>query len=131
MKVSSSEEENFGMCKCRRRIRADIMNEEVKRWTLSSKQQEAPPEPTKTKEDIRLEKMKIKVKIAALEWDDFVLQEQLKSLMYVDRSLRTYPKKDKLIDELNFKKLHLFKYKDSKKVICWYYIQKRKFYSSS
>ena len=38
-----------------------------------------------------------------LEWDDFLLQEQLKSLMYVDRSLRGYPKNDKLIDELNFK----------------------------
>ena len=47
--------------------------------------------------------MKRKVKIAALEWDDFVLQEQLKYLMCVDRSLCGDPKKDKLIDELNFK----------------------------
>ena len=47
--------------------------------------------------------MKIKLKIVALEWDDFVLQEQLKSLMYVDRSLRRDPMKDKFIDEINFK----------------------------
>ena len=36
--------------------------------------------------------------MAALEWDDFVLQEQMKSSMYVDRSLCGYPKKDKFID---------------------------------
>ena len=47
--------------------------------------------------------MKIKVKIEALEWDDFVLQEQLKFLMYVGHSLRGDPMKDKLFDELNFK----------------------------
>ena len=43
------------------------MNEEVKGWTSSSKQQEAIPEPTKTKEEISLEQMKINVKISALE----------------------------------------------------------------
>ena len=32
-----------------------------------------------------------------------MLQAQLKSFMYVDRSLRGDPKKDKLIDGLNFK----------------------------
>ena len=32
-----------------------------------------------------------------------MLQEQLKQLMQVDHSLRGDPKKDKLIDELNFK----------------------------
>ena len=47
--------------------------------------------------------MKRKVKRLALEWDDFVLQKQLKSLMYVDHSLRGDLIKDKLIDELNFK----------------------------
>ena len=47
--------------------------------------------------------MKIKVKTAPLEWDDLVLQEQLKSLMYVDHSIRGDQMKDKLIDELNFK----------------------------
>ena len=47
--------------------------------------------------------MKIRVKRAALEWDDFVLQEKLESLIYIDRSLRADPKKDRLIDELNFK----------------------------
>ena len=47
--------------------------------------------------------MKINVKISALEWDDFMLQEQFKSLMYVDRSLRGDPKKYKLIYESNFK----------------------------
>ena len=47
--------------------------------------------------------MKIKVKIAALELDDFVRTEQLKSLMYVDRPLHDDPIKEKLIDELNLK----------------------------
>ena len=57
-----------------------------------------PPKITKTKEKIRLEQMKIKVKVAALEWYDFVLQEQLKLLIYVDRSLRGDPMKYKLIE---------------------------------
>ena len=73
----------------------------MKWWTSSSKQQESPPEIINTKDDIRLEQMKRKVKIAALEWDDLVLQEQLKSLMYVDRSLRGDPRKYMLIDGLN------------------------------
>ena len=102
MKVSSSEEEEIGILKCRRRSRVGITNEEVKLWTSSSKQQEAPPEPTNTKEEICLEQMKREVKRAALGLDDFMLQEHLKSLIYVDRSLRGEPKKDKLIDELNF-----------------------------
>ena len=42
--------------------------------------------------------MKRKVEKEALEWDDFILQEQLKYLMYVDRSLHCDPKKYKLID---------------------------------
>ena len=46
---------------------------------------------------------KRKVKRAALEWDDFVIQKHLKSLLYVNRSLRGDPNKEKLIDELNFK----------------------------
>ena len=50
------------------------MNEEVKGWTYSSKQQETLLEPTNTKEDIRLEQMKRKVKRAALEQYDLVLQ---------------------------------------------------------
>ena len=47
--------------------------------------------------------MKRKVNLAALEWDDSVFQEQLKSLIYVNSSLHGYPKKDKLIDEFNLK----------------------------
>ena len=79
------------------------MNKELKRWKSSLKQQEVPPELIDTKEEIHLEQMKSKIKREALEWDDFVLQEQLKSLIYVDRSSRGDPNKDKLIDELNFK----------------------------
>ena len=52
-----------------------------------------PPELTNTKEKVRLEQMKRTVKRAALEWDDLVLQEKLKYLMYFDRSTRGYPKK--------------------------------------
>ena len=87
----------------------------MKVWTSAPKQQESPTKITKTKEEIRLERMKRKVKIAALEWDDFVIQEQLKSLMYVDCSLRGDPMKEKLIDELNFKNcLHLRRKEASK-----------------
>ena len=50
MKVSSSEEEDIGISKCRRRSRVNIIYEEVKGWTSSSKKQESPPEATKTKE---------------------------------------------------------------------------------
>ena len=55
----------------------------------------------KTKEDNRLENSKRNLKQSALEWDDLYMQAELKSFMYVDRSLRA--KKDKLIDDLNFK----------------------------
>ena len=102
-KEINSEEEEIGIRKCRRKSRIYKINEEVKGWTSSSKQQEYPPERTKTKEETRLERTKIKLKISALEWDDFMLQAQLKSFMYVDRLLRGDPRKDKLIDELNFK----------------------------
>ena len=51
---------------------------------IIKKKQETTPEPTKTKQEIHLEQMKRKVNIAALEWYDFVIQEQLKSLMYID-----------------------------------------------
>ena len=44
-----------------------------------------------------------KIKRAALEWDYFVLQEHMKSLIYVDCSLRGDSMKHKLIDELNLK----------------------------
>ena len=69
---------------------------------ISLKQQEYPPERTRTKEETHLEQTKRKLKRSALEWDDFMLQDQLKSFMCVDRSLHGDPKKDKLIDELNF-----------------------------
>ena len=62
-------------------------------WTSSSKQQEYPPKRTNTKEETRLEWTKRKLKISALEWDDFMLQDQLKPFMYVDRSLSGDPKK--------------------------------------
>ena len=105
MKGSISEENNIGIYNCRRVSRVDIIYEEVKWWTPSLKKQESPPKATKTKYYISLEQMKRKVKRASLEWDDFVLQEKLKSLMYVDPSLRGDPKKDKLIDDLTLKKI--------------------------
>ena len=71
-------------------------------WTSSSKNPECPLETTKTKEENRLENPKRKLKQAALEWDDLDMQAELKSFLYLDRSL--HAKKDKLIDELNFKK---------------------------
>ena len=72
-------------------------------WTSSSKNPECPPERTKTKEENCLENTKRKLKQAALEWDNSDMQARFTSFMYVDRSLRGDAKKDKLIDELNFK----------------------------
>ena len=108
----------------------DKFNEELKGWTSSLKKQEHPPERTKMKEENCLEDTKRKSKQAALEWDDLDIQSKLKSFMYVDRSLRSDAKKDKLIDELNFKKcMQLNRIK--KQVICLYYIQTKKSYHSS
>ena len=45
-----------------------------------------------------------------------MLQEQLKSLICADRSLRGYPKKCKLIDELNFKNCLCLKIKTTSKL---------------
>ena len=73
-------------------------------WKSSSKNPECPPERTKTKEENPLENTKRKLKRAALEWDDLDMQAELKYFIYVDRSLRGDAKKEKLIDELNFKK---------------------------
>ena len=55
--------------------------------------------------------MKRKSEKADIEWYDFVLQEQLKYLMYIDRSLRGDTKKDKFIDELKPKYCTRFKRK--------------------
>ena len=68
------------------------------------KKPECLPKRTKTKKENRLEKMKRELKQAVLEWGDLDIQAELKSFMYVDRSLIGDPRKDKLIDELNFKK---------------------------
>ena len=101
MRKNINEEEDIGIRKCRRKSRIDKYNEKVRGWTSSSKNPERPPK-KKTKEENRLEKSKRKKERAALEWDDLDMQAELKSFMYMDRSLRV--KKDKLIDELNFKK---------------------------
>ena len=101
-KKNVNEEKEIGIHKCGRKSRIDRYNEEVRGWTSSSKNPECPPETTKTKEENRLENQKIKLKQVALEWDDLDMQAGLKYFMYVDRSLRA--KKDKFIDELNFKK---------------------------
>ena len=103
------------------------MNEEVKGWTSLLRQQEYPPEITKTKEEIRLEHINIKVKRAALEWDDFMLQEQLKSLFYIDCSWRGDPIKVKLIDELNFKNFACLSRKKTSKFFVGIISQKRRF----
>ena len=50
MKGRKSKEEEIGIRKCRRRSRVYIINKEFKGWKSSSKQQEAPPKSTKTKE---------------------------------------------------------------------------------
>ena len=50
MKGISSEMEDIGIRNLRRIIQVGIINEEVKGLTYSSKQQDAPQEPTNTKE---------------------------------------------------------------------------------
>ena len=80
-----------------------------------------------SKEGICLEQTKIKVTRSALEWDDFVLQEQLKYLIYVDHSLCGDPKKDKFIDELNFKNWLRLKRKKTRKLFVGITYKKRKF----
>ena len=57
-------------------------------WTSSSKNPERPPDNNKSKEENRQEKSKIKKERAALEWDDIDMQAELKSFMYIDRSLK-------------------------------------------
>ena len=99
----------------------------MKGWTPPSEQQEAPPQQTNIKEEICLEQTKRKVKIASLERGDFVLQKKLKSLMYVDRSLRRYPRKDNLIDELNFRNCMSFKRKTTSKLFVGIKDKGRKF----
>ena len=62
MKGISSEQEENGIRDFRRRSSQVIINEKMEGCASSSKQQEAPPEPTNNKEDICLEQVKIKVK---------------------------------------------------------------------
>ena len=91
-KDSSSEGEEIVILIRSKRSRVDIINEEVKGWKYSSKQPESLPEPTKTKEEFCLEEMKQKAEKSALEWDGVVLQEELKILMCIDRSLLGDPR---------------------------------------
>ena len=95
-KENINEEEDIVIRKCRRKSRIDKYNEEIRGWTSSSKNPDRPPDTKKTKEENRLEKSKRKLKQSALEWDDLDMQAELKSFMYIDRSLRA--KKDKLIE---------------------------------
>ena len=87
----------------------------MKRWIPSSKHQEATTGPTNTKEEISLEEMKQRVEKVALEWDDFVIQTQLKYVMYVYHSLCSDPRKDKLIYGLKFKNYMRFKINTTRK----------------
>ena len=74
--------------------------------------------------------MKIKIKIVSIEWDNFVLQEQLKSLMYADRSLRGNPIKYKFIDELNLKNCMCLNRKTTSKFFVGIKYEKKKVYYS-
>ena len=60
--------------------------------------------------------MKIKVKRADVEWEDFMLLEHLKSLIYAERSLSCDSNKDKYIDELNLKNCVQLKRKTTSKL---------------
>ena len=69
-----NEEEYIGRHKCRTKSPIDKYNEEVRRWTYSSKNPERTPDNNKTKEENRLENSKRKKKRAALEWDNLSMQ---------------------------------------------------------
>ena len=56
-----------------------------------------------------------------------MIQEQLKSFMYADRSLSDDPKKDKLIDESNLKNCIRLKRKTTRKLFVGVTYKKRKF----
>ena len=56
-----------------------------------------------------------------------MLQNKLKSIMYVERSLRRDPRKDKLIDELNFRNCMSFKRKTTSKLFVGIKDKGRKF----
>ena len=56
-----------------------------------------------------------------------MLQRKFRPLTYVDRSLRGDPKKDKLIDELNFKNCVRLKRKTTRKLFVGITYKKRKF----
>ena len=62
MKESRSEEDDIRIRKYRRRIRVVNMKKEGKGWTYSLKKQESPSKITKNTEEIRLEKMRKKLK---------------------------------------------------------------------
>ena len=111
VKGNRSEEEEIVIRKYRIQILVDIIDKEVKGYIYSLKQQETAPETTKTKKDIILENMKIKVERSALEWDYLMVQEHLESLIYVDSSLYVYLKIDRLTCKLNFKNCMRFKKK--------------------
>ena len=76
--------------------------------------------------EISLEQIKRKVKRATLEWDDFVLQEQLKSLIYANRSSSGDPKKDKFIEKLSFKNCMRFRRNTTSKFFVGITDKKRK-----
>ena len=100
---------------CRKRNRSAQLYEEVKQWTKNPRIPDIPEPPQKSKEEIRLEKLVKKAKEGEKEWNDFVMQEEMSEMMYVDRSLRGDPKKDALMKELDFTKckkyLHIKKSK--------------------
>ena len=56
-----------------------------------------------------------------------MLQDQLKSCIYVDRLLRGDPKKDKLIDELNFSNFMHLKRIQISKLFVGITVKQRKF----
>jgi hypothetical protein len=96
----ASDDESLEPRQSKTRSRVQTLNEEVQGWGYTGpKIQKAN---AKGKENARIQSIKRKMAMAAIEWDDFVLQEDWKSLIYVNRSLRGEPQDDKLIEELSF-----------------------------
>eukprot|EP00978_Attheya_sp_CCMP212_P022812 scaffold68740_cov63-Attheya_sp.AAC.1 len=98
--VSDDDDDSLGQRPSRKRSRVQTLNEEVKGWGYTGPKTHIPN--VKSKAQAHTQTIKHNMARAAIEWDDFVLQEDWNSLMYVNCELRGDPKEDTLIKELSF-----------------------------
>eukprot|EP00978_Attheya_sp_CCMP212_P020747 scaffold59802_cov56-Attheya_sp.AAC.1 len=98
--VSDDDDDSLGQRPSRKRSRVQTLNEDVKGWGYTGPKTHKPN--AKSKAQAHTQTIKRNMARAAIKWDDFVLQEDWNSLMYVNHELRGDPKDDTLIKELSF-----------------------------